>query len=411
MSDPNPLRILTITTLYPNVQQPSFGIFVENRLRHLAQAERANVHVVAPVPWFPFQSELFGRYGAYSRVPHTEVRYGISVTHPRYAVIPRFGMLLAPVLLAGALWRHVCSMLNAGYRFDLVDAHYFYPDGVAASWVARRLGLPVVITARGSDLNDYVPRFPLVRHMIRRTASQANGLITVCQALKDVLVELGIGSEQINVLRNGVDLETFKPLDRAVARQTLGTSGTTLASIGHLVPRKGHDIVIRATALLPDVTLLVVGDGPERARLQRLSGEIGVGDRVRFLGEIPHASLAGVYSAADALVLASSREGWANVLLEALACGTPVVASDIWGTPEVVCSPSAGVLVRERSPEAFAHAIRQLLAAPPSRYATRAYAEQFSWEQTTEGQLRLFRAVVAAHRSSEAVDRRARQVQ
>ena len=121
--------------------------------------------------------------------------------------------------------------------------------------------------------------------------------------------------------------------------------------------------------------------------------------RVRFLGAVPHAELAALYGAADALVLASSREGWANVLLEAMACGTPVVATDIWGTPEVVADPAAGRLVPERTPAALAAAVAALLADPPARAATRRYAERFSWDATVEGQLALFAEVVAASSS------------
>jgi len=148
---------------------------------------------------------------------------------------------------------------------------------------------------------------------------------------------------------------------------------------------------------MPATSLLIAGTGPEKERLRTLAGELGVASRVRFLRLVPQKDLPTVYGAADALVLASNREGWANVLLEAMACGTPVVATNIWGTPEVVAAPEPGRLVDEATPQALLTAIRELLADPPSRDATRAYAERFSWDKTTQGQLQLFRDVIERH--------------
>ncbi|MDQ2802329.1 MAG: glycosyltransferase, partial [Pseudomonadota bacterium] len=200
---------------------------------------------------------------------------------------------------------------------------------------------------------------------------------------------------KVSVLRNGVDTAAFRPPDdRAALRAALGVTRPTVISVGHLVERKGHHLVIEALASLPGCKLIVVGEGPERPRLTQLIARLGLDGRVRLLGERPHAELPGLYGAADVLVLASSREGWANVLLEAMACGTPVVASNIWGNPEVVRSRDAG-LMTERSAAAIAAAIRALLADPPARAATRRYAEGYGWDETTAGQLALFRRVIA----------------
>jgi glycosyltransferase involved in cell wall biosynthesis len=279
------------------------------------------------------------------------------------------------------------------YPFDLIDAHYFYPDGVAAAMLGKRLGKPVVITARGTDVN-LIPRHRLPRAMIRWAARQAAGMITVARALKDDLVRIGVPGERIEVLRNGVDLKLFRPVEREAARARLGFSRTTLLSVGLLIPRKGHDLVIRALRSLSEIDLVIVGDGPERDALQALARESGVGDHVRFVGALPQDELRDYYGAADALVLASSREGWANVLLESMACGTPVVASAAGGSPEVVAASEAGVVMAERTPEAVAASVKQLFARRPDRADTRRYAEKFSWEETTRGQLQLFERVI-----------------
>jgi glycosyltransferase involved in cell wall biosynthesis len=388
------LRILTYTTLYPNAAQPNHGVFVENRLRRLVESGGAEARVVAPTPWFPTASRRFGQWARFAEVPERESRHGLEIDHPRFPAIPKVGMSLAPFLLYAGSRRAVRAAIASG-RAELIDAHYFYPDGVAAALLAREFGLPFVVTARGTDLN-LIPQHALPRRLIRWAAARASGLITVCQALKDSLVELGVAPERVTVLRNGVDLKQFRPQPREAARAALGLTRPTLLSVGGLIERKGNHVTVAALPELPEFELLLAGEGEERGALEQQARSLGVAERVRFLGRIPHAELAGVYSAADALVLASSREGWANVLLEAMACGTPAVATDIWGTPEVVRDRAAGVLMAERSPAALAVAVRKLFADPPDRTATRAYAEGFGWEPTTEGQLELFRRILAA---------------
>jgi glycosyltransferase involved in cell wall biosynthesis len=395
LSTSRPIRILTFSTLYPNREMPQHGIFVENRLRHLLSSGEVASTVVAPVPWFPFGQPIFGRYASYARVPREERSHGITILHPRYPVIPKLGMSSAPFLMYAALRQFVAMVLQTRFPFDLIDAHYFYPDGVTAALLGRSLGKPVVITARGTDVS-LIADFRLPRRWIGWAAAHAAGVVTVSEALRERLLGLGARGGPIEVLRNGVDLDLFAPQDRRAARRDLGIAeaGSVVASVGWLIPRKGHDLAIRAVARLPETTLLIVGDGPEEAALRRLAEQIGLAGRVRFIGALPHERLPAAYNAADVLVLASSREGFPNVLLEALACGTPVVATAVWGTPEIVASPAAGRLVQERSVEALSAALHDVLADPPARAAVRAYAERFDWGPTTAGQLRLFRSIL-----------------
>ncbi|MFC0384227.1 glycosyltransferase family 4 protein [Muricoccus vinaceus] len=391
-----PLRLLTFSTLYPSAARPSHGVFVENRLRHLVAGGEAEATVLAPVPWFPSRSPRFGDWARHAAAPRAEERHGLAVHHPRYAVIPRFGMSVAPFLLYRAAARALSRLVSEGLSFDAIDAHYLYPDGVAAVWLGRRFGKPVVITARGSD-TSLLPRHAIPRRLIQQVAIKgSDALIAVSAGLAEGLHELGAPPEKVTVLRNGVDLRAFQPQDRAAARAELGLGeGRVLLSVGLLIERKGHHHIIPALRDLPGHTLLIAGEGPDRAALLALAAECGVAERVRMVGPQPHGRLPTFYSAADALVLASSREGWANVLLESMACGTPVVASPAWGSREAVSSPAAGLVIDTVTPDAIAEGVRRLLSAPPSREATRAYAERFGWDETTAGQLSLFRRVLA----------------
>ena len=387
------MKLLTFSSLFPNTEQPNHGIFVETRLRYLVASGEVESRVVAPVPWFPSGHQRFGTYAKYARAPASEVRHGLSVTHPRYLQLPKIGMHAAPALMSSFVKPHIGRILDEGYDFDAIDAHYFYPDGVAAVMLGRYFNKPVVITARGTDIN-LIPQFRLPRKMILWAAQHAQGMITVCNALKDEMVALGVPADRITPLRNGVDLQRFQPIDREAARRALGLTRFTLLSVGVLDPRKGHDLAIKALAMLPEVRLLIAGIGPERKRLEDLAAQTGVTRRVTFLGAVPQTELKTYYNAADAMVLASSREGWANVLLESMACGTPVVATNVWGTPEVVTAPEAGVLMRERSAQGLADAVEALRANYPDHAATRRYAEGFSWNATTQGQIDLFNAVL-----------------
>jgi glycosyltransferase involved in cell wall biosynthesis len=252
------------------------------------------------------------------------------------------------------------------------------------------LGVPFVVTARGSDIT-LLPRYATPRARIRRTAAEAAGIVTVCQALKDGLVELGAPREKITVLRNGVDLHRFRPGNREDVRRELGFTGRMLLSVGWLIPRKRHDLAIQSLCGLPDCRLVIIGTGPEESALRALARECAVADRVTFAGHVPQAELYRYYTAADVLLLCSTREGWANVLLESMACGTPVAATDVGGTREVVLAPEAGVLIGGHNPEAVTDAVRHLFSHYPDRAATRRYAEGFNWDETTQGQLEIFR--------------------
>ena len=228
------IRTLLFSTLYPNSTRPSHGIFVETRLRHLLASGQIETRVVAPAPWFPFRHPMFGEYARHAAVPRHEVRNGISVEHPRYLLLPKVGMNRAPHDLARAGLKAARRLIASGYDFDLIDAHYFYPDGVAASMIGKALGKPVVITARGTDIN-LIPEYPKPRQMILDAARDCAASITVCAALKDAIVGLGGTAEKITVLRNGVDLELFKPQDRQAARATFGMNNTfAIASVGQI---------------------------------------------------------------------------------------------------------------------------------------------------------------------------------
>jgi glycosyltransferase involved in cell wall biosynthesis len=271
--------------------------------------------------------------------------------------------------------------IRVRFPFDVIDAEFFWPDGPAAMRLAAALGVPFSIKARGSDIHHWRHQ-PGVAEQIVAAGRAADGLLAVSGALRDEMAELGIPAEKIRVHHTGIDLDRFRPVDRAAAKAALGVDGPLLVTVGGLLERKGQAIAIAALADLPGATLLLVGGGPERQALERQARRLGVEARVRFLGARPHADLPGLLAAADVAVQPSDYEGIANAWVEALACGTPVVTCDVGGARDAVDRPEAGRLVA-RNPAAMADAIRELLADPPAQAAARAAAERFSWEKNS----------------------------
>jgi teichuronic acid biosynthesis glycosyltransferase TuaC len=387
------VRMLTLSSLYPSEARPRHGVFVENRLAKLVEAGGIRVRVIAPVPWFPFTARVFGDYSRYAATARAECRRGINVVYPRYPMVPRVSTTLQPALVASAVARSASRARAEGFDFDLIDAHYFYPDGVAAVDVAARYRKPLVITARGSDIN-VIAQLPGPRRRILQAARFASAIISVSAALKTKMVDLGMDAERINVLRNGVDMHAYAPIEQTQARAALGlASGPVVASVGNLVPGKGHDLAMRSIARLNGVVLLIVGGGPQRASLGRLARELGIDSRVHFTGELPPERMPTLYSAADLLVLASNNEGWPNVVLEALACGVAVVAADVGGVREILTADVAGTIVEERTTEAFALALNDRLVRLGEPAAVRTFASQFSWDEVVGLQTELYQRV------------------
>ncbi|MES1925726.1 glycosyltransferase family 4 protein [Salinisphaera sp. T31B1] len=401
------IRLAVFTSLYPNSMFPRHGVFVEERLRQLIASGRVEARVIAPVPWFFSRDARFGHYARQARVPVVEYRHGIRIDHPRYVVVPKVGMTLGPASIARAGVAALETLLADGFDFDLIDAHYVYPDGVAASRLGQRFGRPVVMTARGADLNS-IAEMSIPGRQIRAAMRGVEGMITVSRSLADKARLLGLAPRRLQTLRNGVDLSRFTLADRDAGRKRLGLDGPVWLCVGHLIERKGMHVAIDALARVPDAELIIAGDGPEEAALKRQVASLGVAGRTRFVGAVEHDALVEYYNAADALILASRSEGMPNVLLEALACGLAVIANPVDGIPEIMTDRLAGRLTDDRTGEAVVRAwedLQEQELTPAGRADRRAWAEQFSWQATTDGQLALYDDILST-RAGTATEHR-----
>jgi teichuronic acid biosynthesis glycosyltransferase TuaC len=391
-------RLLSLATLYPAPQRPGFGRFVARQMEALSARGDWDVTVVNPIGLPPVR---IGRYAKLAAIPRIEHTAGVTVHHPRFMLIPALSGRINPALIAQAVMP-LAARLHAEMPFDLVDAQFFYPDGPAAMRIARALGVPLAIKARGSDIHVWQGQ-PGALPQMRAAAQAAAAVLSVSAALGRDMAALGLGEDKLHVHYTGLDHARFAPIPRDMARaqvqalpglEGLGDASLVL-SVGALVPVKGHDIAIAAMALLPpDVTLAIVGTGSLEESLRASAAQAGVAARVRFLGNVGHDLLPGLLSAASAMMLISQSEGLANAWIEALACGTPVVIPDVGGAREVVTCSAAGRIVA-RDPTEIAAALADLIANPPAQADVAACAAGFSWEANAAALAGIYESVIA----------------
>lgn len=388
------LRVLTLATLFPDASRPNFGVFVERQTLGLAALDDVEVRVVAPIGLPPPPLDRLSRFRAFTALPQHEVWKGVSVHRPRFANLPATGGRWHVPLLT----RRLIPLLNdlrASFPFDIIDAEFFFPDGPAAVALGRRFGVPVSIKARGADIHHWGHAAATARQ-VRTAGNTADGLLAVSRSMADDIAAAGI-TRPVRIHCTGIDRSRFGITDRTTARHTLGIDGPLVVSLGALIARKGHGIVLDAVAALPGVRLWIVGAGADYAALAARIAALGVGDRVRLCGALPHADLPVLLAAADVMALASSSEGLANAWVEALASGTPIVIPDAGAAREVVDRPAAGRIV-SRDAAAFASAIAGLLAAPPAPSAVRATVDRFSWDTNARDLREHLAGLVAAYR-------------
>lgn len=384
-------HVLSLTTLYPNAVNPRFGTFVARSMEALAKRGDWRVTLVNPIGLPPL---ALGRYLPLADLPATSTEGGITIHRPHFTLIPRIGARRNAAAIARAALPLV-QAIHAETPIDLIDAQFFFPDGPAAAIIAKAMGLPLSIKARGSDIS-YWGEQGFARQQMVDAAKAATGLLAVSHDLAGQMAVMGMEAGKITVHYTGLDRDRFRPLEHTQLRSQLSRelgfalpdNAPLIACIGALIERKGQGIAITALKDIPGARLVLVGKGDDEARLRALAVSEGVETRVFFAGSVDHDLMPLILSAADVMVLPTAAEGLANAWVEALACGTPVVTSDVGGAREIITCDTAGRLV-DRNPQAVAAGINAVLNAPPPRDAVAALTAHFSWEANA--------AALAAH--------------
>ncbi len=380
-----PLRVLTFTSLFPNEQFPDQNLFVRERVRALACY--CDLRVMAPVPYAPSWKWLGVRYHRFSQVNSVETHGSVEVIHPRFFVFPKIFKALDGLFLAlsvlGAMQR-----LQRRFPFDVIDAHWAYPDGMAAAILAKFFNIPFTVTVRGDDINVFANQL-FRRKALAWSLKRAGLVIALSQELKKAVRSLTIKSHSIVISSNGVDTKKFYRMSKENSRDRLGLScdGKVLLSVGRLHLSKGHHILVEALGYLkksfPNLQLFIIGNPDHEGNAEReISSAIKrfqLADQVQLLGSQPPSRLREWYNAADLFCLATSREGSANVLLEARACGVPCITTPVGGNPEIINTSEVGVLVPAK-PFAFAEGIRMALLKSWDREKISSYGSQRTWD-------------------------------
>jgi glycosyltransferase involved in cell wall biosynthesis len=358
------LRVLVLTRIFPNPAQPILGLY--NRLQLGALGRLCEVEVLAALPWFP-GAGLFGDRTVASQlrdVPRHEVVAGLRVSHPRCVYIPKLH-LVAGGLYAASLLPEV---LRRRGRFDVILGAWAFPDGCGAVALGELLRVPAVIKVHGSDINVFSD-MPGPRRNLRWALPRARRVVTVSRQLADKVIELGAAPDRVDVVLNGIDTERFKPRDRAEARAELGHGGDSrrwLVYVGRLSQPKGVDVLLQAFESIAerrdDLALVLIGDGELTARAREVEARLP--GKIIVAGPRPHDEVASWLAASDVLVLPSLAEGTPNVILEAMACGRRVVATQVGGIPDVVNRPLLGELVPAKDAPALAAALARASVAP-----------------------------------------------
>ncbi len=398
------VHLLCYSHIFPNSQERVRGPFILRRNTYLR--ELMDVTVVAPlplappIPWVP-------RWQKLARVPAFEQIEQLPVYHPRYLKFPGTAFHRQHKAMLASALRSI-KAIHARHPIDLIEAPWLYPDGLVAVEVGKRLGIPVVTTALGSDINEYKDDAELLP-LIVEVMSRAAKVVCVSQALTREGQRLGVAANKFAVIYNGVDGERFQPGNKAELRAQLGLPAErkVVVFVGHHEYIKGMDTLLEAWPLVnasnaKPPLLVMIGSGPMRAQLIRQMEPMGV----HFVAEQPHEYIGRWIAAADALLLPSYAEGVPNVLLEANASGVPIICTNVGGISEIMDglqadgSAANGHMVAAHDAEALARAVERVLACEYSVQGLRSNALRFNWEACARQYQQLFQTVVDEQRPS-----------
>jgi len=397
-------KVLVLSRLYPNAVMPNSGIYVRRLVEALANL--CDVRVVAPVPYCPPLGRLLVQT-RFRQVPPSSCVNSVEVTHPRFLTGP--GYSFHSFEWHTFYWgiRRTVTRLHCEFPFDVIHAHMSYPDGSVAVRLARRYGVPAIITEHAPWLpwmNDY----PRVRRVAVWASKHCAFHIGVSRYARDTIAHFTGESENLRVIPVGVDGFAFEADTNGQERDP-----NLILYVGRIHRIKGTDILLRAMRRLivrrPEVRLRLVGGGSffrdsrqQEDELRLMAGELDLGRHVEFVGEQPPPVVAEFMRKSALLVLPSRAESFGAVLVEALSCGTPVVATRCGG-PEDIVNDQVGVLVEKEDPEALALAIERVMDRrheyDPARLRAHAL-ENFSWTSIARRTVALYAAALESSRKA-----------
>ena len=375
------LSLFISASLFPSKPLPQTGLFVCKRLEAVRDILKQDLcyHLVSPTPYFPFSGKIFGRYGLYAQKPVSDVIRDFKISYPRYLQLPVIGNHYAAEYVAWSVESHLRKYIKNYGKPDILIAEYCFPDGLALSLLGKKYDIPVVMTARGSDIS-YFPKNPMIHKKMLKAFEECAGIVAVSHDIAGDVVALGTSPDKLSVIGNGVDTELFCFKKTHIREQYAIKTKYILISVGGLIKRKGHDLAITMLSYLPDVTLIIAGEGEEYSALKQLSEKLNISERVLLVGRKTQEELAALYNAGDIFLLCSHSEGRANVLLEAASCGLPLASVPVQGTREIITSDDIGVIFKGRIPKDNAEILQKMLNHSYDRNIIRHSILPYNWE-------------------------------
>lgn len=381
------VEVLVYSSLYPSSLNPTQGIFVKELTRHISD-KIETLRVVAPLNgWRNLKGILQGKY------QKSALDDGTMIDYPLFWTIPKVLKQFDGVLLYHWTKKTTRKGIEKAW---LVHAHYAYPESFAARILTEKNNLPLVVTVHGSDIN-VIAEDPSRKPLIIDTLQKADAVVTVSEALREKVVSLIGKEDNVYQIPNGIDSNKFYTGNKNEAKKALGLShcDQIVLFAGRLEPVKGLPQLLKAVLKLPPgIHLVLVGGGSQRKKLEKMSIQLGVYERIIFRGPIEHDHLCQYFQAADLVVLASVSEGWPTIILEAMACGKPVVSPAVGGVPEVINGNRLGILTENNDPEVLARAILNALSIHWDSSYIQNYARKYSWKSIAEDYLNLYTKVL-----------------
>ncbi len=369
------MKVLILSNLYPSKLEPTRGTFNLNLFTELTK--HCEVKLLAPVPWWGRVRRPGELFSAVSE-NHT----GVEAEFPTYWSIPRVPSLHGRGLTA-SLRPHV-ARLHRTFPFDVILASWSYPDAYAAARLAQEYSCPVITKVLGSDINE-LARFPALRKQILWTMNASFRTIAVSEALRQNIISMGIPEDRVIAHHNGVNGDQFTIKDLYEVRSRLGLphDRRLICYVGNFKPEKGVDVLVEAMGNLKqesqkDIELVMVGGGPMEDSLKNRARQLGIENRIHFVGRKLHNQIPDWIAACDVFCLPSRREGCPNVVLEGLASGRPVVASNVGGVPELINNLN-GILTPSEDPVALAAGLQTAFDRDWNPEQLRTSVESLSW--------------------------------
>lgn len=357
------MRVLEVCQEFPNRYYPQLGTFIKQSIDSIAN-QKVDITVVSPKPLvLPFSAFPYHNFSKLPRIEHTE-KYDLHYPRYVYAVPKKYFYPITGISYAHFVSRY--AIKNIKPKPDLIHAHFSYPDGFGMIGLAKKWNIPLVISALGTIERKVAYEGSYTSRQIIKAMNFADKVLSVSEDLKLHIVNLGIDENNVIVVPNGVDTEKFKPAGKENARKLLNLplDKNIILFVGALRSIKGVDYLIEAAKNFVDsnTELYLVGrdDGLKKS-LKKMAQDFKITDFIKFIGPVNHEDIPLWISASDILVLPSLSEGRPNVVLEALACEVPVVATDVGGIPELIINGETGYLVPAKNPLELSEKVNKLL--------------------------------------------------